>query len=200
MKCASVPSAYRNCILLDSVRTAPELLTGAEGPVDHVPVGGPRSLVRTNAPPLPGLTCWNSRILKTVPSTSMWLPFLNWLVLIICGQDSWPTVAKALQQQRSLSGIGFPDRERRRPGPCRAVRAAQARPRRRRCRSMRRIVRENAGCAFLAACGCAAMAWLGLYGFAWNDYETEARPAFDGADRWARARVPAARARPTAAR
>ena len=39
--------------------------------------------MRTNAPPLPGLTCWNSRILKTVPSTSMWLPFLNWLVLII---------------------------------------------------------------------------------------------------------------------
>src|SRR2546423_1619702 len=34
------------------------------------------------APPLPGLTCWNSRILKTVPSTSMWFPFLNWLVLI----------------------------------------------------------------------------------------------------------------------
>jgi hypothetical protein len=28
------------------------------------------------------LTCWNSRILKIVPSTSMWLPFLNWLVEI----------------------------------------------------------------------------------------------------------------------
>src|SRR6478672_2218491 len=41
-----------------------------------------RSFVRTNAPPLPGLTCWNSRTLKTVPSTSMWLPFLSWLVLI----------------------------------------------------------------------------------------------------------------------
>jgi len=41
-----------------------------------------RSLVRTNAPPLPGLTCWNSTILKITPSTSMWLPFLNWLVLI----------------------------------------------------------------------------------------------------------------------
>src|SRR3954447_9067692 len=41
-----------------------------------------RSFVRTNAPPLPGLTCWNSRILKMVPSTSMWLPFLNWLVEI----------------------------------------------------------------------------------------------------------------------
>ena len=43
---------------------------------------------------------------------------------------------------------------------------------------MRRIVRENSGCAFLAACGCAVMAWLGLYGFAWSDYETETQPAF----------------------
>jgi hypothetical protein len=40
-------------------------------------------------------------------------------------------------------------------------------------------VRENALCAFLAGGATAAMAWLGLYGFAWNDYETEARPAFD---------------------
>ena len=41
-----------------------------------------RSLVRTKAPPLPGLTCWNSMIRKIFPSTSMWEPFLNWLVLI----------------------------------------------------------------------------------------------------------------------
>src|SRR4051794_3452359 len=38
------------------------------------------SRVRTNAPPLPGFTCWNSTIRKTVPSTSMCMPFLNWLV------------------------------------------------------------------------------------------------------------------------
>jgi hypothetical protein len=44
---------------------------------------------------------------------------------------------------------------------------------------MRRVVRENALCAFVAACGCATMAWLGLYGLAWNDYDNEARPAFD---------------------
>ncbi len=44
---------------------------------------------------------------------------------------------------------------------------------------MRLRVRENALCAFLAAAGTATMAWLGLYGFAWNDYDTEARPAFD---------------------
>src|SRR3954451_5920692 len=44
------------------------------------------SLVRTNAGPLPGLTCWNSTILKIIPSTSMWVPFLNWLVLITPGR------------------------------------------------------------------------------------------------------------------
>src|SRR4051794_2349296 len=41
------------------------------------------SLVRTKAGPLPGLTCWNSTILKIVPSTSMCVPFLNWFVEII---------------------------------------------------------------------------------------------------------------------
>ncbi len=40
-------------------------------------------------------------------------------------------------------------------------------------------MRENALCAFVAGAGSATMAWLGLYGFAWNDYDTEARPAFD---------------------
>ncbi len=40
------------------------------------------------------------------------------------------------------------------------------------------MVRENALCMFIAAAGCVAMGWLGLYGYAWNDYETEAQPAF----------------------
>ena len=44
---------------------------------------------------------------------------------------------------------------------------------------MRQLLRENALCAFIAAAASATMAWLGLYGFAWNDYESEARPAFD---------------------
>ena len=42
---------------------------------------------------------------------------------------------------------------------------------------MRRVVRENALCAFVAVGGCATVAWLGLFGFAWNDYDNEARPA-----------------------
>jgi hypothetical protein len=44
---------------------------------------------------------------------------------------------------------------------------------------VRRLVRENALCVFLAGVSSATMAWLGLYGFAWNDYDNEARPAFD---------------------
>lgn len=31
----------------------------------------------------------------------------------------------------------------------------------------------------MALAGCAVLAWLGLYGFAWNDYDNEARAAFD---------------------
>src|SRR3954467_3932744 len=31
----------------------------------------------------------------------------------------------------------------------------------------------------LALLGAAALAWLGLIGFVWNDYEVEAAPAFD---------------------
>jgi hypothetical protein len=44
---------------------------------------------------------------------------------------------------------------------------------------MRTVLRENAVCALMASAGCATLAWLGLYGFAWNDYENEAQPAFN---------------------
>jgi hypothetical protein len=47
------------------------------------------SLVLTKAGPLPGFTCWNSTILKIVPSTSMCVPFLNWLVeIMLLGEAS----------------------------------------------------------------------------------------------------------------
>lgn len=44
---------------------------------------------------------------------------------------------------------------------------------------MKRILRENAVCALAACGGALALGWLGLYGFAWNDYELEAQPAFE---------------------
>jgi hypothetical protein len=44
---------------------------------------------------------------------------------------------------------------------------------------MRRTARENGPCALAALASCAALGWLGLYGFAWNDYDNESRPALD---------------------
>src|SRR5438105_2567228 len=82
MKCASAPSRYRNCILRTSVRTGRNFSPARNVRSITAPSLTRRSLVRTNAPPLPGLTCWNSRILKMVPSTSMCVPLRNWLVLM----------------------------------------------------------------------------------------------------------------------
>jgi hypothetical protein len=43
---------------------------------------------------------------------------------------------------------------------------------------MRRFARENALCALAAGAASVAIGWLGLSGFLWTDYETEAEPAF----------------------
>src|SRR3954468_21058245 len=66
------------------------------------------SLVRTNAGPLPGLTCWNSTILKIVPSTSMCVPFLNWLVLIIGwkGREAGSARLPGEAERREAGGEG----------------------------------------------------------------------------------------------
>src|SRR3954451_15938150 len=70
------------------------------------------SLVRTNGPPLPGLTCWNSTILKTVPSTSMWVPFLNWFVLITAarlaagGRRAWVARGRSARPRAAATGAG----------------------------------------------------------------------------------------------
>ena len=61
----------------------------------------------------------------------------------------------------------------------------------RRCAGMRRIARENAPCALMALVGSATLAWLGLYGFAWNDYENEARAGLRRARARPRRAVPA---------
>ena len=71
MKCASVPSEYRKVIFRASVRTARNFSPARKVLSITLPSAARRNFVRTKAPPLPGLTCWNSRILKTVPSTSM---------------------------------------------------------------------------------------------------------------------------------
>src|SRR5919202_1175644 len=102
MKCASVPSAYRNCILRASVRTARNFSPARNVRSMTLPSDARRSFVRTNAPPLPGLTCWNSTTLKTVPSTSMWMPFLNWFVLITRREASAEVVASEPAELRAI--------------------------------------------------------------------------------------------------
>jgi hypothetical protein len=42
---------------------------------------------------------------------------------------------------------------------------------------MGRLARANGFCLLVAGLASGAMAWLGLYSFAWNDYEAEAEPA-----------------------
>ena len=47
------------------------------------PLRTPRSVVRTNAWPLPGLTCWNSMTWYKSSSSSRVIPFLRSFVVII---------------------------------------------------------------------------------------------------------------------
>ena len=57
MKCASVPSAYRNCILRASVLTDLNFSPALNVRSITLPSEPRLSFVRTNAPPLPGFTC-----------------------------------------------------------------------------------------------------------------------------------------------
>src|ERR1700758_2582022 len=99
MKCASAPSLYRYCMFRTSVRTSRNFSPARNVRSITAPSEARRSFVRTNAPPLPGLTCWNSTILKIVPSTSMWFPFLNWFVEITGGR-----LAAVLDRDRVADG------------------------------------------------------------------------------------------------
>src|SRR6266540_4250986 len=56
------------------------------------PLPSALSLVRTKAPPLPGLTCWNSTIRQALPSSSMCIPFLNWFVLTVSATAAYRLV------------------------------------------------------------------------------------------------------------
>src|SRR5512133_1800867 len=49
------------------------------------PVFTLRSFVRTNAPPLPGFTCWNSTTWNRTPSSSRVIPFLKSFVETLTG-------------------------------------------------------------------------------------------------------------------
>src|SRR3954452_14870531 len=73
------------------------------------------SLVRTNAPPLPGLTCWNSTTDQSWPSRLSTKPFLRSLV-VATGQASFVIVRgledqQVLRRRREQLVLAFPHHE-----------------------------------------------------------------------------------------
>src|SRR5918999_57073 len=145
MKWASVPSEYRKVILRDSVRTGRNFSPARNVLSITAPSSTRFSFVRTNAPPLPGLTCWNSTILKTLPSTSMWVPFLNWLVEI--------TDLEASQHAIFVTPCRF-------KGSCREADLL----------GMFSSPRQIAAAVFLAVGACVALALAGMQTMAFTDY------------------------------
>src|ERR671937_2782073 len=83
MKTTSSPESYRYCTSLTSVCTRGNFSPARNVLSTTAPESRLRRRERTNAPPLPGLTCWNSRMRQTEPSTWMCIPFLNWFVLTV---------------------------------------------------------------------------------------------------------------------
>src|SRR5918999_5062760 len=80
MKCASLPSSYMYWTFLTSVWTRLNFSPARKVLSTTAPESSCLSFVRTNAPPLPGFTCWNSTMRHTKPSSSMCMPLRNWFV------------------------------------------------------------------------------------------------------------------------
>src|SRR5712691_7491331 len=83
MNTKSCPSRYRYCISWRSTMARPTFTPALNVRSITAPVLTLRSLVRTNAPPLPGFTCWNSTIWKSVPSRSRVMPRFRSFVLTL---------------------------------------------------------------------------------------------------------------------
>src|SRR5829696_2301395 len=87
MKYSRSPSLERYVMGRDSVLTFSSFSPARKVFSTTAPLSIFLSRVLTNAPPLPGLTCWKYRIVKRLPSTLIAVPFLNWLVDIMLGSS-----------------------------------------------------------------------------------------------------------------
>src|SRR5215470_2570731 len=81
MKTKSSPSRYRYCISLRSTVATSTLTPALKVRSTTLPDRTFFSLVRTKAPPLPGLTCWKSTTLQSWPSMFRVMPFLRSFVV-----------------------------------------------------------------------------------------------------------------------
>ena len=103
MKWTSAPSSYRNCTCLTSVCTRANFSPARKVSSTTAPDSRFFSFVRTNAPPLPGFTCWNSTIRHIEPRCSMCMPFRNWLVETI---SAMPTADSTSDDRQLLPETG----------------------------------------------------------------------------------------------
>src|SRR5215471_5348549 len=81
MKTKSSPSRYRYCISRRSTVATSTLTPSLKVRSTTLPDRTFLSLVRTNAPPLPGLTCWKSTTFQSWPSRFSVMPFLRSFVV-----------------------------------------------------------------------------------------------------------------------
>src|SRR5438477_4578216 len=83
MNTYSSPSAYRYCIVRLSTVAVSTLVPALNVRSTTLPDSTFFSVVRTNAPPLPGFTCWNSTTVQRSPSRLSTRPFLRSFVVAI---------------------------------------------------------------------------------------------------------------------
>src|SRR6476646_5943322 len=81
MKTKSPPSRYRYCISRRSTLATSTLTPALKVRSTTLPDMMFFSLVRTKAPPLPGLTCWNSTTVQSCPSRLSAMPFFKSFVV-----------------------------------------------------------------------------------------------------------------------
>ena len=87
MNTKSSPSWYRYCISRLSTLAVSTLRPALNVLSTTFPDSTFFSLVRTNAPPLPGFTCWNSTTVQSPPSMFSTRPFFRSLVVATVGSS-----------------------------------------------------------------------------------------------------------------
>src|SRR5919112_2339564 len=108
MKTKSSPSRYRYCIVRLSTVAVSTLVPALKVLSTTFPESTFLSVVRTNAPPLPGLTCWNSTTDHSSPSRLSTRPFFRSLVVAMSclDRDAWEGDRTSLPAESCTGPIG----------------------------------------------------------------------------------------------
>src|SRR6185437_13545756 len=107
MKTKSSPSLYRKVIARLSTVAVSTLVPALNVRSTTLPESTFFSVVRTNAPPLPGLTCWNSTTVHNWPSRLRTRPFLRSLVVATRGESNLRFVTDDRVLLDVRDGVGY---------------------------------------------------------------------------------------------